>query len=128
MVNDQFQLFYVHKVGLKYTGEYHYDFLFTKDINVVKSSGWDETICDGRPEIPKQYIDSVFTCVSEIDFNFAVDSITFNMYDVIEGIVPIIWENDSGDFENPRMYFRFGENYLTVTSKLEEKEIKVVTI
>jgi len=47
------------------------------------------------------------------------------MWDAIDGIIAMAWENLDGDDEYPesRLFFSFGENKKSVESKLYEKDL-----
>lgn len=125
---DKFQLFYVHKVGYNFSDEFIYQLLFTNKIEEIRDIDWDEIICDSIPNLPKQYVDTFIQIESKIEFELGIDSVMFNMYDIIDGVIPIAWQkNNTDDNMKKRLHFRFEENYLSVRNKLEEENIKIIT-
>lgn len=125
------KLVFVHKVGKDYNDDIIYQFIFTNNKNIadVKGEDWDEFPSGGDPGLPyKQYINKVGTLHSEVPFELIQDNESFFMWDAVDGLISLAWEDISEYEEYPdnRVYFKYGEDIKDVEQKLLSRELKLV--
>lgn len=119
-------LIFINKVGKDYTGNYIYEFLFSNTIIDIDGEAWDSLPASGRPEPPHvEFIKSVGRLESELVLDVIQDSDTFAVWDALDGIISLAWENinDYDVYPDKRMSFKFGETKEEVESKLYEKDL-----
>ena len=122
------KLVYINKVGQNWKGNYIYEFLFS-DISESKDidgEGWDSYPSSGNPEPPKgKFIKKTGGLVTPMKLNMVQESDSFAMWDAVDGIIALAWENLDGYDEYPdsRLFFAFGENIKSIESKLYEKDL-----
>jgi len=118
-------LIYVNKIGKNWKGEFMYEFLFSDSIEDVDGEGWDNYPASGVPDPPdKKYIRNVGSLTSELKLNLVQESTEFSMYDAIDGIIALAWEDITEYTEYPerRIAFKFGEEKQSVMDKLYERD------
>ena len=119
-------LIYVNHVGKDYMGNYVYEFIFSNTIEGVDGNEWDTYPASGRPEPPYPiYIKYVGKLESELKLDTVQNSDTFAIWDAIDGVIALAWENVDGyeNYPDTRLCFRFGETYKDVEAKLYEKDL-----
>ena len=124
-------LCYINKMGVNYKGENLYEFIFTSKTNLplVDGESWDKTPADGFPSPPSpNFIKEVSSLTtSEITLNVIQDSNFFGVYDAVDNIISLGWENLEEDFEGmenvKRLVFHYGENSDSVADKLYSRDI-----
>jgi hypothetical protein len=120
------KLVYINKVGQSWKGNYVYEFLFTDNIEDIDGDGWDIYPSSGNPEPPESsLIRKSGVLRTEIKFDLVQESDSFGMWDAVDGIVALGWENMEGyeDYPEQRLFFRFGEKIKSVEDKLYEKDL-----
>ena len=116
-------LCYINKMGVNYKGENLYEFIFTNKSNLplVDGESWDKTPADGFPSPPSPNF------INEITLNVIQDSNFFGVYDAVDNIIALGWENLEEDFEGmenvKRLVFHYGENSQSVADKLYSRDI-----
>jgi hypothetical protein len=119
-------LIYINKVGMDYMGDYIYEFIFSDSIDNIDGDNWDTYPASGRPEPPHvKYIKNVGRLESELNLDVVQESDTFAVWDAVDGVIALAWENVNGYDEYPevRMCFKFGEPIEEVEEKLYEKDL-----
>ena len=124
-------LVYINKIGQNWKGNYVYEFLFSDVLEDIDGDGWDSYPSLGNPEPPEDSIikksGSLFTTLK---LDLVKDSESFAMWDAVDGIVALAWENMEGydDYPEKRLFFTFGEP-LSMGEKIRiyESEIKRAT-
>lgn len=119
-------LIYVNKVGKNYEGKYLYEFIFSDSTNKIDGEDWDTFPASGRPEPPhEQFIKKVGRLESEVKLDVIQNSDTFAVWDAVDGVIALAWENiNSYDaYPEKRMCFKFGEKIKEVEDKLYEKDL-----
>lgn len=119
-------LIYVNHVGKDYKGNYIYEFLFSDTIKNIDGNEWDTFPASGRPEPPHEtFVKRVGKLESELKLDVVQNSDTFAVWDAIDGVIALAWENINAYDSYPeyRMSFRFGETLKNVESKLYEKDL-----
>ena len=125
MEKDLF-LIYVNEVGKTWEDQLIYEFLFSDTIVDVDGIDWDVYPAAGNPEPPrKDLVKRMGKLSSEIKLNVIQNSDTFAVWDAIDNVIALAWEDISECEEYPehRMCFKFGEPIQSVIDKLYEKDI-----
>jgi hypothetical protein len=120
------KLVYINKIGQNWKGNLLYEFLFSDTIEKIDGEGWESYPSSGNPEAPdKKFIKETGTLVTNVKLDIIQESDSFAMWDAIDGIIAMAWENLDGYDEYPesRLFFSFGENKKSVESKLYEKDL-----
>lgn len=128
-MDQNLKLIYVNEVGKTWEGKYIYEFLFSTSTKDVDGVDWDVYPAAGNPEPPRaDLVKQVGKLVSDIKLNLVQNSDTFAVWDSIDGVIALAWEDISEYEEYPeiRMCFKFGEPISSVTDKLYEKDIILV--
>lgn len=123
---DDLYLIYVHQIGFDYEGRYFYEFIFSDTIDNIEGEEWDSYPANGNPHPPHE---NLIVKVGKIEVDFKLDvaqnNELFSMYDSIDGIIPLSWQNIDGLEEYPekRMVFPFGMEIKKVSDILYEKDV-----
>jgi hypothetical protein len=128
MNKNELYLIYINEIGKDYKSDNLYEFIFSDTCENIDGEEWDEYPAAGKPEPPNiNYIHYVGKLKTEYKFDVIQDSDTFSVWDAVDGLVALAWENidDYDEYPETRIYFRFGETMKEVESKLYEKEIKL---
>jgi hypothetical protein len=119
-------LIYINKVGKDWGGTYIYEFLFSDTTENVDGEEWDSVPASGRPEPPhSEFVKSVGILKTDIKFNLVQESDTFAVWDAVDGIVALGWE-DVDDYEvypESRLWFNFGLSMDEVNERLYERDL-----
>lgn len=122
------KLIYVNALGPNYKGDNVYEFIFS-DINEVWGDEWDSQPAHGNPSPPLiQFIKKVGVLRnSGIRLNMIQDSDFFGMYDAVDDVIALAWEDDDTeaiiDNNLSRLVFRYGESIKSVDDKLYERDV-----
>lgn len=119
-------LIYINKIGKDYKENYLYEFIFSDTIDDIDGDDWDTFPASGRPSAPHEhFIKKVGRLESEIIFDVIQDSDTFAVWDAIDGVIALAWENinEYESYPDKRLCFRFGETIAEVEEKLYEKDL-----
>tara|TARA_R110002050_G_scaffold79261_11_gene169401 strand:- start:8831 stop:9235 length:405 start_codon:yes stop_codon:yes gene_type:complete len=123
---EKLYLVYINKVGTNWVGDYAYEFLFSNTIENIDGEDWDSYPASGKPTPPKSdMIVKVGRVTTELKLNVIQDSDTFSVWDAVDGIIALGWEDISEYEEYPekRLYFKFGEVISNVDDSLYEHDI-----
>tara|TARA_R110000851_G_scaffold172952_14_gene319267 strand:+ start:718 stop:1128 length:411 start_codon:yes stop_codon:yes gene_type:complete len=127
MEEDLF-LIYVHKIGFDHQSKYFYEFIFGESTKNVDGEDWDSYPASGNPLPPH---DNLITQVGKVEIDFKLDVIQdnelFSMYDSVDGVISLAWENIDGldSYPENRLIFPFGMTIKQVSNKLYEKDIRM---
>lgn len=119
-------LIYVNYVGKDYKGNFIYEFLFSDTIKNIDGNEWDTFPASGRPEPPHEmFVKKMGKLESHLKLDVVQNSDTFAVWDAIDGVIALAWENINAYDSYPeyRMSFKFGETIKDVESKLYEKDL-----
>ena len=123
------KLIYINKVGKDWDGKTMYEFIFSNNTEGVDGEYWDTYPASGQTEPPdKQFIDAVgrietdefsLVCIQESD--------TFSVWDSVDGVVAMAWEDitDYDEYPENRLKFFFGDDFKSVNDKLYAKDIMI---
>ena len=119
-------LIYVNKIGKDYKENYLYEFIFSDATKNIDGDDWDSFPASGRPSAPHDhFIKKVGRLESEIKFDVVQDSDTFAVWDAVDEVIALAWENINAydSYPEKRICFKFGEPMNEVESKLYEKDL-----
>lgn len=119
-------LIYVNEVGEDYRGMNIYEFLFSDSFENIDGEEWDTFPASGRPKPPHEiFIKRVLTLRSELKLDVIQKSDTFAVWDAIDGVIALAWENVNSyeSYPDHRMCFKFGDPIQQVEDKLYEKDL-----
>jgi len=119
-------LIYVNMVGENYMGNYLYEFLFSDSIKNIDGDDWDQFPASGRPAPPHgNFIKKVGRLESELKLDVIQNSDTFAVWDAVDGVIALAWENINAydSYPEHRLCFKFGESIKEVEAKLYEKDL-----
>ena len=120
------KLVYINKIGQSWKGNYIYEFLFSDVVKDIDGEGWDSYPSSGNPEPPEgRFIKETGLLNTTLKLDLVQESDSFAMWDAVDGIVAMSWENMEGYDEYPekRLFFSFGEDIESVNDKLYEKDM-----
>ncbi len=121
-------LVYVNELGPNYKGDNIYEFIFS-DSSEVWGDDWDSEPASGKPLPPDiQYIKRVGVLRnSNIDLTLIQNSDYFGVYDAIDGVIALAWEDSNSDeiliYKKTRLVFNFGDDIKTIEDKLYERDV-----
>jgi hypothetical protein len=119
-------LIYVNHVGKDYKGNQIYEFIFGDSIKDVDGEDWDVYPASGRPSPPDDsFIKKVGRLESELILDVIQNSDTFAIWDGVDGVVSIAYENINAydAYPEKRLCFKFGEPIQEVEAKLYENDL-----
>ena len=119
-------LIYVNMVGKDYKGNLIYEFIFSDTTSNIDGEQWDVFPASGRPEPPHDnFIKNVGRLESELNLEVIQNSDTFAVWDAIDGVIALSWENINAydAYPEKRLCFKFGETLEEVEAKLYEKDL-----
>jgi len=120
------KLVYINKVGQNWKGNFIYEFLFSDILKKIDGDGWESYPASNNPQPPdEKFINKTGALVTEMKLEIVQESDSFAMWDAVDGIIALAWENLEGYDEYPesRLFFSFGEEIKSVESKLYEKDL-----
>ena len=126
-MNDLY-LIYVHEIGFNYEGTHFYEFIFSDVTDDVDSEGWDSYPAGGNPTPPDEaLIKEVGKVTTDNKLLVAQNNEQFSMWDSIDGIIPLAWEDIDGLDEYPekRLVLPFGIKLTDVNTILYERGIRI---
>jgi len=128
------KLIYIIGLGENWEGERTYQFLFTKgdQLSVIEDLsdgwGWSNYPATGTPEKPEtEYVYGVGTINTDKPFELIQDSDTFSVWDAMDGVTSLAWEDLTEYDEYPefRLFFRYGETVEEIKKKLLRVDINL---
>lgn len=123
---EELYLVYINKIGTDWVGKTLYEFLFSTDKENIDGEDWDAYPASGNPSPPNPNdIHMVGKLSSDLKFDLVQYSDTFAVWDAVDGIIALGWEDISDYEEYPerRLYFSFGETKESIDNKLYEKDL-----
>jgi hypothetical protein len=121
------KLVYINQIGSDWTGKNIYEFLFSEheSIEDIDGDDWDAYPASGIPSSPNpSFVHKVGKLTTELKFDLIQYSDTFAVFDAVDGVIALGWENllDYDEYPEKRLYFVFGEDITSVEDKLYEKD------
>lgn len=125
-MNDLY-LIYINVVGKDWQGVNIYEFIFSESLDDIDGEDWDAIPASGRPSPP---YDGCVQAVGKLhtdDFTLHViqESDSFSVWDSIDGVVALGWENmdEYDEYPEKRLAFHFGDKKNDVEAKLYEHDL-----
>ena len=118
-------LIYINVLGSDWKGETNYEFIFSDTIKDVDGVDWDLYPASGQPSPPRK---DLIKAVGVLTSNFKLDTVqnsdTFAVWDAVDGVIALAWEDISEYDEYPerRLSFKFGQPIKSVEDSLYEKD------
>ena len=119
-------LIFINKIGVDFEGKTIYEFIFSDTTEGIDGDDWDVYPAAGMPSPPTEvFIKQVGRIEVELSLDVIQDSDTFAVWDAVDGIVALAWENidEFDQYPETRLYFSFGEPIKSVEDKLYEKDL-----
>ena len=113
-------------VGEDYKGNLIYEFIFSDTIKDIDGDDWDTFPASGRPKPPHEnFIKKVGRLESELNLDVIQKSDSFAVWDAVDGVIALAWENVNAyeSYPEKRLCFKFGETIEDVEAKLYEKDL-----
>lgn len=124
---ENLYLIYIHVIGRDRKGVSMYEFIFSDIIEDIDGDEWDAIPASGRPNPPyEEFVKKVGLLISEEKtFDVVQDSDSFSVWDAIDGVIALGWENmdDYEEYPDKRLAFHFGEKIKDVEDKLYEHDL-----
>lgn len=119
-------LIYVNYIGVNHEGNYLYEFIFSDTTKDIDGEDWDAYPASGRPKPPiLNFVKKVGLLCSDLKLSVVQNSHTFSVWDAVDGVVSLAWEDidEAETYPKKRIGFKFGETINNVTEKLYEKDL-----
>jgi hypothetical protein len=123
---EELYLIYINYVGKDYKSDYLYEFIFSDTTEDIDGDEWDTYPASGRPQAPHEsFIKKVGRLESELKLDVVQNSDTFAVWDAVDGVIALAWENidDYEAYPEKRICFKFGEKLSNVEDALYEKDL-----
>tara|TARA_B100001173_G_scaffold278028_1_gene259822 strand:+ start:114 stop:530 length:417 start_codon:yes stop_codon:yes gene_type:complete len=119
-------LIYINEIGSDWTGNNIYEFLFSDTLEDIHGDDWDSYPASGNPGPPEpEFVKKVGRLVTDLKFDLIQNSDTFAVFDAVDGVIALGWENllDYDEYPEVRLYFKFGEGVNNIEDRLYEKDL-----
>jgi len=119
-MEDMF-LIYINYIGIDYKGKFIYEFLFSDTIKDIDGQDWDAFPASGRPSPPhNNFIKKVGRLESDIKFELIQDSSLLSVWDSVDGVIALGYENIDNyeSYPTTRLHFHFGIKLNVVEASL----------
>lgn len=126
MKDKQLYLIYINRLGSDWKDEYVYEFIFSDSTKDIDGEDWDLYPASGQPSPPKMvYIKSVGVLTTKVKLNVIQNSDTFAVWDAIDGVCALGWEDllDYDEYPEKRLVFKFGDKIKSVVDSLYERDL-----
>ena len=126
---EDLKLVYVLLVGENWNGESIYEFLFSDSVEDIDGDEWD-VYPASTANVSPPYKDTV-KMVGKLTSDFKLDVIqasdTFAVWDAVDDIIALAWENinDYEEYPKDRMRFKFGDSFDAVKDMLYSKDLRL---
>lgn len=119
-------LIYINEIGSDWVGNNIYEFLFSDTLEDIHGDDWDAYPASGNPGPPNgEFVKKVGKLVTDLKFDLIQNSDTFAVFDAVDGVIALGWENllDYDEYPEVRLYFKFGDSIANVEDRLYEKDL-----
>ena len=122
------KLVFVNEVGPDFRGNNAYEFIFSDSLDVY-GDNWDSSPASGYPVAPNiEFIKKVLKVSHpDIDLVLCQDSDYFDMFDCVDGVIALAWENAESEFITNlnfnRLVFNYGIELDKVKDMFYERDI-----
>lgn len=125
-MEEELFLIYINELGVDWKGDNIYEFIFSDTLKDVDGEDWDVYPASGQPTPPKkEVVKRVGKLETELKFELVQESDKHSVWDAIDGIIALAYEDISDYYEYPknRSIFHFGEKIKDVEDKLYTKDL-----
>ena len=126
MNKEGLKLIYVNLLGSDWKDDYIYEFIFSDTTEDVDGEDWDLYPASGQPSPPRKVlIKAVGVLTTKIKLSVIQNSDTFAVWDAIDGVVALAWEDllEYDEYPERRLVFKFGDDIKSVEDSLYEKDL-----
>lgn len=126
MEKDKLYLIFVNKVGDDWEGNHTYEFLFSNTLEDIDGEDWDNYPAAGHPLPPdNSLVTQTGVLSSELQFELLQNNTAFSMWDGVDGVVAIAWEDLTGysTYPDKRISFKFGDTLDKVEKTIYVKDL-----
>lgn len=126
MEKENLYLIYVNLLGTDWKDDYIYEFIFSNTTDDVDGEDWDLYPASGQPSPPRKVlIKSVGVLTTKIKLSVIQNSDTFAVWDAIDGVCALAWEDlmEYDEYPERRLVFKFGAEIKSVEDSLYEKDL-----
>lgn len=123
---EELYLIYINYVGENHKGDYIYEFLFSDTNKNIDGDDWDAYPASGRPKPPQSvFIKKIGILSSEMKIDVIQNSDSFCVWDAVDGVISLGWENINAyeSYPTKRIAFQFGELMSETEAKLYERDL-----
>lgn len=124
---DELYLIYVNVIGKDWKGVNIYEFLFSDKIKNIDGDDWDAIPASGRPSPPYEDLVKKVGRLTTDEYKLDViqESDSFSVFDAVDGVIALAWENmdDYQEYPEKRIAFHFGDKIKDVEAKLYEHDL-----
>ena len=125
-MDNELYLIFIKIAGIGYDDNRIYDFIYSDTKVDVDGEDWDFYPASGRPKVPHDiFIKEVSRLESKIELKTVQNSDTFALWDALDGVIALAWEDTDNyvDYPDNRLVFKFGEAKDKVEAKLYERDL-----
>lgn len=125
---DKLFLIYINYIGKNHKGKHLYEFIFSDTKENIDGESWDEVPAAGRPDPPFEvFIKEVGKLESNLKLDTVQNSDTFAVWDAVDGIIALAWENVNAyeSYPDHRLGFKFGQTLKDVEDVLYGRDLKL---
>lgn len=120
---------FIHKLGSDSKGNTLIEVMLNKNIDAVDHPEWNDSLSCYKSPPPLNDGSIIISTALDLTVITNYDSCDyasfFTMYDCIDGIIALCWENDPDDFEDTRFVVRFGDSYDKLKAMCEKRNIVI---
>ncbi len=122
-MNNNLILIYVHSIGEEWQGDNIYEFIFSDKTEDVEGEDWDIYPASiGNVTPPPQDVVRLVGVLRSDDVTLDVisNSDTFSVWDALDGVVALAYENldDIDEYPDNRLVFRVGDTLEKINDNL----------
>ena len=125
-MNNELYLIFVNLIGTNHKDNFLYEFIYSDTTKDIDGEDWDMYPASGHPKVPhKHLIKEVGELESKVKLKVAQNSDTFALWDALDGVIALAWEDTDNyvDYPDNRLVFKFGEAKDKVEAKLYERDL-----
>ena len=120
-------LIFINVIGKDWKGVNLYEFIFSDSKVDIDGDDWDAIPAAGRPLSPhEEHVSKVGRLTTnEFTLHVIQESDAFSVWDAVDGVVALGWENmdDYEEYPEKRLAFHFGDEIKNVEDKLYEHDL-----
>lgn len=126
---NELYLVYINVMNMDWEGNNVYEFIFcdTYEVEKIEGEDWNLYPASNNPTPPNiEYVKAVGQLRTEMDINTIQKSDTFSMYDAVDGVIALGWDDIEQNYDvhpEKRLVFNYGETLESVEKKLYAKDL-----